>query len=112
MRPRARGKYPDLVDPHRCFGPPHLQRAAWQGADGAALALPDAFDRFIPSGRTGRADPTAPDVAEWTKTGGPGEVREVMRPHSVLNRRTTESFGVVPYSTTTWSTRPTHSHSV
>jgi hypothetical protein len=37
-------------------------------------ALPDAFDRFIPSGRTGRADPTAPNVAEWTKTGGPGEM--------------------------------------
>jgi hypothetical protein len=31
------------------------------------------FDRFVPSGPTGRADAPAPDVAEWTKTGRPGD---------------------------------------
>jgi hypothetical protein len=36
-------------------------------------ALPSEFDRFIPPGRTGRANSSAPDIGEWTKTGGPGD---------------------------------------
>lgn len=36
-------------------------------------ALPMEFDRFLPPGRTGRADAAAPDVAEWTRTGRPGD---------------------------------------
>jgi hypothetical protein len=37
-------------------------------------ALPVEFDRFLPPGRSGRADAAAPDVAEWTKTGKPGDL--------------------------------------
>ena len=37
-------------------------------------ALLRDFDRFLPPGHIGRADTAAPDVAEWTKTGAPGEM--------------------------------------